>query len=358
MKKTLPAALAAILLASSCEDPVKPADPVNPQPATEESLHGLLILNNGNWGSNDSDISLYCPDTKAVTPYVFQEANDMKLGDTGQDFLRLGDEIYIAMNGSRLVFVTDLMLRVKKTVVASGRDGSLSPRSLVAASGKVYVTYYEGFLGEIDPSKDYAVRTVEVGPSPEGVEYCNGKLYTADSGGARYPDYGHTVSVVDAETFSLEGSIEVSLNPQKIIADRKGEILYVMSLGDYGATAAKIQAVSLSDRSVTDLDIANPCGMAALDGGKFLAVSGNYGENWTIEGEVCAFDMESRSSCGRFLESAIAGFHSISCSGGYTAVSSSDYVTNGDVWLLDGQGKVVDRFDSGGLNPLKCLYLE
>lgn len=34
-----------------------------------------------------------------------------------------------------------------------------------------------------------------------------------------------------------------------------------------------------------------------------------------------------------------------------------DYMTNGDVYYFDASGKQIDKFDSQGLNPQKCLLL-
>ena len=157
MKKTLLSIIAAASIFAACDNG-------NAEHSDVPFTGDVLILNNGNWGSNDSNIAVYDIKSGALTANAFQKTNDMNLGDLGQDILAVGDEVYIAVNGSQLVFVADKDLMVKKTIVAEADGNRLSPRCLTKGEGKIYVTYYEGYLGEIDPSDGYSVRTVRWAP--------------------------------------------------------------------------------------------------------------------------------------------------------------------------------------------------
>ena len=75
---------------------------------------GVYVLNNGNMGDNDADIGIYSPSSKTFVSDVFFSVNGQKLGDLGQDILTFNDEVYIAVNGSRTIFVTDLSLKIKE----------------------------------------------------------------------------------------------------------------------------------------------------------------------------------------------------------------------------------------------------
>ena len=48
------------------------------------------------------------------------------------------------------------------------------------------------------------VDKVTVGYQPDEMAVVGGKLYVAHSGGYRVPDYDHTVSVIDLNTFREE----------------------------------------------------------------------------------------------------------------------------------------------------------
>lgn len=350
MKKLFYAALAVLALAACQRE-----NPVQPEP----SIRGALVLNNGNWGSNDASVALYNPEDKTVASGQFFAANAQHLGDLGQDIIVLGNEMYISMNGSQVVFVTDLELKLKKTIEVPFGDGKMSPRYFAAYNGKVYVTFYEGFLGEITPGT-YAVRTTAVGSYPEGLSICGGKAYVANSGFG----YDNTVSVVDLASFKEEKKFSVNYNPQYVVADKDGKTLYVCSWDTYDmvtydvVTPSKLQKVDIASGRVTDMDAYHDvkCIVEGPDNRMFVALGG-YDENWNVCGTVKVVDLSSGADKGLFTKDQILNYYSISYSNGYVFVGSSDYKTNGDVYLYKADGTFVDKFDSKGLNPQKGLYL-
>lgn len=348
--KLLFAALAALSLAAC-----RPDAPVNPK----APVKGVLVLNNGNWGSNDASIVVYNPDDKTVAPGQFLAANGQMLGDLGQDILVLGDEIYIAMNGSRVVFVTDMELRLKKTVEVGFEGGKMAPRCLASANGKVYVTYHEGFLGEITPGS-YSVRTTAVGQCPEGVCISGGKAYVANSGYGS----GNTVSVVDLDSFKEEKTITVNWNPQNVVADSDGRTLYVCSWDAYDpltyavTSPSKLQKVDIASGNVSDMDAyADPkCIVEGPDDTLLVAV-GETDSNWQVYGAIRVIDMATGADKGLFTEDRIPNYYSLSYSNAYVFVGTSDYTTNGDMYIYRADGCFVDKFDTQGLNPQKGLFL-
>lgn len=355
--KRLRLSIATIIAAAALASCGKHNPEPQPQPVKPE-LHGLLIMNNGNWGSNDSGIVLYDTADKSVSEDVFISANSIHLGDLGQDIAMLGDDIFIAVNGSKIIFVTDRSLKIKTKVIAKDDKGNqLSPRCLAIHSDKVYVTYYEGWLGEIDPAMDYAVRLTAVGNSPEGVAYAGGSLYVANSGGALYPNYANTVSVVDPVSFREISRIPVNLNPQNIVANAEGTMLYINSFGNYGNVPAKLQCINLLNGTITDLDYSNVKSIVDGSDDKLYVVTGGYDAAWKICGSINVYDMKTGNKAGEFCKEKITDYYSISCTSDYVVVGASDYKTSGDVYLFGTDGKLIDRFDSQGLNPQKALYL-
>lgn len=318
---------------------------------------GTYILNNGNWGGNDSNIGIYNPADKTFTADAFMTANGQALGDLGQDITSLGDEIYIAVNGSQTIFVTDADLKIKQQVNAE-KDGSrLSPRYFAVSGGKVYVTYYEGYVGEIS-SDNSSVKLCPVGPNPEGIAAAGDNLYVANSGGMAYPAYNNTVSVVSTSTFVETSTIEVNVNPAKVEASSDGAYVYVSSFGNYAEVPAKLQVITVGDGSVTDLDYTSVSAIAAGPGDLLYILCGGYDENWNpLPGTVYKHDMKSNKPLGAFVsdDTVMPNAYSISAAAdGYIYVSCSDYVNTGDVYVFTAEGKLHDKFDSAGLNPLKA----
>lgn len=323
------------------------------QPA---STNGTYILNNGKWGGNDSNVGIYVPSSKTLTSDAFFKANGQKLGDLGQDMTNLDDELYIAVNGSQTVFVTDMDLELKWQINAYMGVTKLSPRCLTAHSGKVYVSYYEGYVFEID-AETQRFRAVTVGPNPEGLVAAGGKLYVANSGGALYPNYDKTVSVISLEDFAVCSTVEVNLNPVKVEASSDGNYVYVSSFGDYVAVPAKLQVIETATGEVSDLSYDSVSSIAS-DGDVMYVLCGGYDDNWNpLPGTIYKHDMTGNHALGAFVTdgTSLPDAYSISVArDGYIYVGCSDYTNNGDVYVFTSEGTLHDSFDSQGLNPQKA----
>lgn len=342
------AALAAVtaLAAVSC---TKQENNPKPQGAT-----GYYVLNNGSFKMNNSSVTVYNSDEKVTAAGVFASANGKGLGDTAQDILVSGDDVFISVNVSKIIFVTDRDLKIKKEIVAKLPDGTaLSPRYLAQGpEGKVYVTYYEGYLGEISAS-DYSVRVTPVGASPEGCAYSSGRVFVSNSGGANYPNYEKTVSVVDAESLRESDRIEVNVNPATMVAS--GEIIYLFSLGDYGASPAKVQSISATSLEIKDLDCTSPTAIA-LSGNTLYVMCGGYAADYTpLPATIYKYNAADGKRIGKFVTdgTSLPKAYSLSATDDFVWVGCSDYKNNGDMYVFTKDGNLYDKFDTQGINPIK-----
>ena len=317
---------------------------------------GTYILNNGNWGDNDANIGIYDPATKQYISSAFYAANNQKLGDLGQDVIVFGDEVYIAMNGSQTIWVADENLMIKKQINADIEGTRLSPRYMTADNGKLYVTYYEGYVGEISGS-EYSVRLCPVGPNPEGLAIAGDKLYVAASGGMSYPSYNNTVSVVSLSSFTEISSFEVNVNPAKVEASSNGQYVYISSFGNYADAAAKLQVYNVHTGVVSDVEYSSVSAITKGANDILYILCGGYDENWNpLPGTVYKHDMKNNKPLGTFVtdSTTLPNAYSISAGrDGYVYVGCSDYVNTGDVYVFNSNGKLHDNFDSEGMNPQK-----
>ena len=318
---------------------------------------GTYILNNGNWGDNDANIGIYDPATKTYMPDAFLATNNQKLGDLGQDILVAGEEAYIAVNGSQTIWITDSDLKIKAQVNAEADGARLSPRYLVEAREKVYVTYYEGYVGEIS-SPDYSVRICPVGPNPEGLAIADDKIFVAASGGMSYPTYNNSVSVVSLDSFTETDSFEVNVNPTKVEASSNGKYVYISSFGNYADAPAKLQVYNVSTGVVSDLEYSSVSAIAKGANNILYILCGGYDENFNpLPGTVYKHDMDSNTALGAFVtdSTTLPNAYSISVGrDGYVYVGCSDYLNTGDIYVFTPEGKLHDSFDSCGMNPTKA----
>lgn len=345
-KKTiflLMAALSCLVMVSSCKKPVP--DPV-------EVTVGVYVLNNGNYGGNDASLSLYDPSSKSLGSNVFLNANGKKLGDTAQDLVIFGSKMYISVYNSKVIFVTDHKGKILKEIAVAGDNGNLSPRYFTTYGDKVYVTFYEGFLGEIDTTS-YSVKKVAVGPNPDQVAAAGGKLYVANSGGLAFPVYNNTVSVVDASSFKVSKTLEVVVNPQYIKTNPDG-YLYLISTGDYGAIPCTLQKIDSRTDAVTTIQGIAPSFMA-MDDYNMYVISSSYDENGKLTCKYYVFDTKTDTykdfiTDGTDVQNACS--ISVDRVGNMVYIGCSDYVSNGDMYVFTQDGVKYDKFDTGGLNPM------
>ena len=153
-------------------------------------------------------------------------------------------------------------------------------------------------------------------------------------------------------------SIEVSVNPAKVEASSDGKYLYVSSFGNYADVPSKLQVVELASGAVKDLDYSSVSAIAKGRNDVLYILCGGYDENWNpLPGTIYCHDMARNIPLGAFVTdgTVLPKAYSISAaSDGYIYVGCSDYVTTGDVYVLTPEGRLHDKFDSQGLNPIRA----
>lgn len=346
--------LAFAAVSCSDDDPVIGPAPDEPQ---EASTVGLYVLNSGKMGNNNAQLAYYDMATGQLSANVFEVANGRQLGDTGNDMLIHGKKIYIALTNSAIVFVTDLQGNLLKEITVAGESANLSPRRLAKVDGKVYVSYMEGYVGAIDTAS-FAVSKVKVGPMPEGMAYANKKVYVANSDGYNWP-YGTTVSVIDPATFIVTKTLEVSNNPQTFHV-ASNNTMYLITWGDYGEVPARLQKINTSSDAVTTIDEVVPTNMAMGKDGVAYILSSVYDENWNQTITYYTFDTAKDKLIGEFVSSSdVPNGYCIYADevSGDVYIGASDYISNGDVYIVSSDGTVKGSFDTGAMNPIAIAPL-
>ncbi len=335
-------------------------DDPKPDVPAETSTTGVYLLNAGKMNSNNATLDYYNPETKELTTKVFAAANGRGLGDTANDMLIYGSKMYIAVNTSATIEVTDLSGKSLKTI--SPKDESnqpQQPRMLTAAGGKVYVTLFDGHLACIDTTSMEIVKKVKVGPNPEGVCELNGKLYVANSGGYNEVQ-DSTLSVVDANTFEVTGSIVVTINPKTVQKDDEGN-LYVLSLGNYGNIGNELQRLNVAtgDSKVIEK---NSQLVSTVCGDKIYIYSAKQ-ENWVVtDYDFKVYDIKKGSLEDKSFITDGTKLDNTYCMSsdpvtGNVYIGTSDYTSTGDMFIFSSEGKLINQLALSGLNPMGAYFL-
>ena len=215
------------------------------QTAQQTAIKGMYLLCEGNMGSNKATLDYLDLSGEDSTVHylrnIYSERNPstvMSLGDVGNDCQIYGSRLWLVINCSNKVEVARAAdaMRIGKVDIPNCRYVTFS-------EGYAYVSSYVGPVtvsGDTPRGMVYRVDTltlqktdsVVVGYQPEELAVVGNRLYVANSGGYRVPNYDHTVSVINLATMQEERQIDVAINLHRLKADRHGQ-LWVTSRGDY-----------------------------------------------------------------------------------------------------------------------------
>ncbi len=323
---------------------------------------GIYVLNNGKKDNNNSTITYYDPVTKVSSDGdVYAAQNQRGLGDSGQDILCEGKYIYLAVyNSNRISVMTRDFVEVAS--ITPLREGQpQSPRSLLYHDKKLYVSLYDGYVAKINTSDFTVEAQVKVGRNPEALTVSNGKLFVANSGGMDWNKpigCDKTVSVINLKTFEVEKTIDVEINPTVLTTVDNGDV-YCISMGNYGDVPNTLQKIDPKNYTVTKLGNATEM---ATDGEKLYLMYSQYDAAFNQVISYPVYDTEKEDWLpGEWVADAseIVKPYKLSYEPQTECLylTSSDYKTNGDVYVYKTDGTLVTKFGAG-LNPLKAVYVK
>jgi DNA-binding beta-propeller fold protein YncE len=210
-------------------------------------------------GSNKASLDYFDYATGVYHKNIFPERNPNvvnELGDVGNDIQIYGDKLYAVINCSHLVEVMDVNTAKHIATVSIPNC-----RYIVFDKGYAYVSSYAGpvlidpnarlgYVAKIDTASLTVTDSCIVGYQPEEMVIIDKKLYVANSGGYRVPNYDNTISVIDLETFEETRKIVAGINMHRLEADNYGNI-YATSRGDYKNIPSNTYIISSKTGMVT-----------------------------------------------------------------------------------------------------------
>lgn len=276
--------LSLLFVACSNENGEDDRTPEIPKP--EIIGENLIICNEGNWQSDNGQLSYYDGTAGVLTNKWFRQVNGSKLGDTPNDIVQVNDTlIAIAVNWSNIIQY------IHPDGTACGATENVPNNRRMCADGNyLYITSYahqcgnqtfeKGYVAKIDVKTKQVVATCEVGWEPEGVRLYEGKLYVANTGGYAFSEnhaYETTVQVVDAETMKSIKTIDTGCINLYGEMSQAGQYLCINSCGDYYNVKPKTVIVDCKTDKVFTFDF--PCTYNTTDGKLFYTVGSEFSYN-------------------------------------------------------------------------------
>jgi hypothetical protein len=326
---------------------------IDPEPVKE---NGIYVLNSGTQGGNNATLDYFSFELGIHSTDIFEKANNRKLGSLANDMIIYGSKIYIAVDNSKTIEVTDLKAKSLKTIKTEG-----NPRYLLGYGGSVYATLMNGKLVRVDTTDLDVILTLPVGRNPEQLAAARDTIYVANSGGMDYNTplgYDTTISVVDPATFKEIRKIPVHADPLNIQTDNAGNI-YVASMGDY-TTPPVLQKITTSSGAVSVIPDAHPSEMAS-EGGKIYMFYAGYDANWAPLPLVYGtYDVSSgKYTAESWLKDNLPPKpYKIFANRDlpHLYYTSGDYSSNGEVYVYMG-GTFINKYETSGIYPLKVCFI-
>lgn len=269
MRSTIHTTALGLLLLSLAFHSCRKADTIVPPtvtpvtPGTNGVVKGFFLLNEANMGSNKSSLDYFDYGSGVYHKNIYPTLNPTivkELGDVGNDIKIYGNKLYAVINVSHLVEVMDMTTAKHIATIPIPNC-----RYITFDKGYAYVSSYAGpvlidpnarlgYVARIDTTSLTVKDTCVVGYQPEEMVIRNNKLYVANSGGYRVPNYDNTVSVIDLNTFKETSKITVAINLHRLKLDAEGNI-YVTSRGDYKKVPSNTYIINAADQVSNTLNL-------------------------------------------------------------------------------------------------------
>ncbi|NML23804.1 YncE family protein [Pseudoflavitalea sp. G-6-1-2] len=368
MKYTFIAACSFLLLLGGCrkDEPILKEKPKGVTDGMGPNTHikGFFLLNEANMGSNKSSIDYFDYETGVYRLNLFPSRNptvSRELGDVGNDIQIYGNKLYAVINVSHLVEVMDV-----NTAKHIATISIPNCRYITFSEGMAYVSSYAGpvqldpnarlgYVARFDTTNLKVIDTCVVGYQPEEMVIRDKKLYVANSGGYRFPNYDNTVSVIDLNTFKETKKIPVAINLHRLELDNKNNI-YVTSRGDYKSVHSNTFILDANDQISDVLDL--PASNITICGDSAYVYSTEW-SHVTQKNEISYAIVDTRTKkvvSRNFItdgtEKSIKIPYGIAVNPETREIYVTDaknYVTSGEVLCFSPQGKLKWRTLAGNI---------
>ena len=273
---------------------------------------GVLISNEGSFGTGNGSISYYSYEGDSIANNIFQEVNGRQLGDVVQDIETHDDKVYIVVNASNKVEIANRFTLTQKATL----EGLKGPRyAEVAGNGQLYVSQWgkNGQIRVFHKETYENADTLNVGNGPEELLAYQNYVYVANGGGY---GYDNTLTVINTNQNEVVDTIEVGDCPKSLVMDANDKLWvlchgYITYNNDFSIniqTPSQLVQINPENNQVLQtIDISqtmHPGKLAISRDGNTLYYGGGYG----VQG-IYAMNINETSAPGEpFINVAAYGF--------------------------------------------------
>ena len=351
-------ALASALTMSSCDD-----DDINVDDLVDNSFHGAILVNEGSYGYNNANLTLYSKDGTVSAPATLQG-----MGETANDALLASDgKVYVAITGSNAIAIASITSDA--VPYYSIVKIPYQPRYLAEYGQWIYISCYGGYLVRLNKesaSVDQKIK-LEGAYNLEGVAVMGDTLYVCNS--YKVDEQYNYIYLDDILSYSLKDSEQgpskkTFVNPNRLTV--MNDKLFVLGFGNYADIPSQLGYVDIQTGETTF--IANATRMCKSNGMLLFAnCRTTYSADWKESYTDTSFGMYDPMS-GQVLDNPLPKlpealktstvyFMSTNPKNGETMIGVSDYSNTSTIYHVGQDGTLIREFDSKGINTNNAIFL-
>lgn len=334
--KTITLLSMAIFMAASCSE-------TDENPVGEFSK-GIFVVNEGNFSDANGSIGFYHESNKVATQDIFEKANGTAVGGLIQSIYFYDDRAFIIDQLGNKIYVVNAGTFELITTI---EDGLSTPRYMVVAQGKAYITNWgqfdanynlpDSYVSVFDLTTYEEEATIKTDNGSEGLFSFGGMVYVANS-------YSNTIDIIDPASTQVESQIEVAAGPLSFVEDKNNKVWLLSSSYINGSALSQIDLAT--EEVIKTFKVGDSAKSLQINssGEELYYLSAPYG----VEASVykLAITANENSTTPVLTGPNLYGLGVHPTSGLLYIANNNGFQGNGTILIYD-EGELLDNFASG-----------
>lgn len=308
--------------------------------------NGILIMNEGNFGTNDGEVYHLNPNTEELLPNIFETENLRPFAGLLEDMVLESDRLYLVANTGKVEIVNPADFKSLGAVVADLDQ----PRSLAVNGNKLFISDYGPYDENYATPDSYVAvvngldggvvsKKIPVSNKPEDLfSYGN---YVIAAGSEE-----NKIEIIDAAQEEVISTIDLEASPRQFYAE--GNVLWVYAVAAEEVVFYTVNLSSLTLGNTYTVPVANATSRIAFDGDDEMYILTSSG--WPdYNDSVVSIDIEGVTATATEIMAG-SGFYGIGFDGQHDQIyvaNSNGFQGNGTVTVISSTGSEIRSFEVG-----------
>lgn len=308
--------------------------------------NGILIMNEGNFGTNDGEVYHLNPSTGELLPNIFETENLRPFAGLLEDIVLEADRMYLIANTGKIEIVNPATFKSLGAVSADLDQ----PRSLAVNGNKLFISDYGPYDASYATPTSYVAvvngldggvvsKKIAVSSKPEDLYSYGNFILVASS-------ETNKIEIIDASKEAITKTIQLDASPKQFYAE--DGTLWVYSVSEDNVIFYTINLNTLDVAKTYTVPVAKATSRIAFDGDDemYILTSSGYPD---YNDAVVTIDIEGNTATATELMTG-TGFYGIGYEGDLDQIyvaNANGFQGNGTITVLSETGTVIRTFDVG-----------